>query len=519
MGQKMQYRQKIYQHVNSLKAKGLYTCLYTETYKKFVVESTMAEVVANKAYITMINDLDTRPENIMILDLIAGRNYHQKISFENVKKKPVRLTPILYEDIEIYERSGLEGLKNTRICRLIEEAYFQNALFNTQSLSCLLNMGMKALRRRLKQLWSKGLRLPISGMKKEHRNQFKEFRASAAVRYYLNGQGAHTICEKLYITHRALNEYLIKFAQVAKLVDEINDSSQLAKKLKMDYQLINEYMNLVEQNGSNCPQLRAIQAKLFYKNKPEGHGWEGFVNDLISNHDWSNAKVQTYLEVLESYQVQFKETRPEKTIIYHAVSADEPAGKPLANAEIVPIQIKYCTDDNFEKFNGYSMSSLKWDKILRYTTQARQQGALLNQADLVFLLGISTNAIQRLLKENKKVFVPTRGNINDIGPGLTHAEDIIKYYMQGYTETAIKQRTGHSYDSIENYIRIFANVYGLLEKGLPIGLIRMVLGKSMKLMKKYKALYEQYINNEEFFPVFIRLQAIFENQNSKKKNK
>jgi len=517
MGRKKKYRQKIDQHVNSLKAKSLYTCLFTETHKKFVLEKRMAEIVANKAYITMINDLDYRPGNVILLKLIHGRNSHHKISFSRVDKKQVRLTPVLYEDIEIYKRSGLKALQNSRICRLIEEAYFQNALFNTHRLSCLVNMGTKALQKRLKKFWSNGIRLPISGMKKEYRNKLMEFRATAAVRRFLNGEKMITICENYYLTTRALNEYLLQFARIAKLSEKTTKISELKERLNYDSQLINEYLILLDNIDSKCPKLRALQKELVYKKPPCGYSWKGFVDDLETNHDWSLAKIRAYINFLETYQIQYEDERPKNSIIYHAVSADEPAGKPLSEAEMLSVQIEYCSQGDFKNFNGYTTSPLKWGKILHYTTQVRKQGALLNQADLVFLLGVNTSVIRRLLKENKKIFVPTRGNIADIGPGLTHAEEIIEFYLQGYTETAIKKRTGHCLESIENYIRTFANVYGLLEEGLPLGLIRKVLGKSMKLIEKYKSLYDTYKDKEESAQVFLHLQEVFKRQKFKKK--
>ena len=57
------------------------------------------------------------------------------------------------------------------------------------------------------------------------------------------------------------------------------------------------------------------------------------------------------------------------------------------------------------------------------------------------------------MKKNNQKILPTRGNIHDIGPGVSHAEKIISLYLQGYTETEIKLKTGHAYESIEDYLR------------------------------------------------------------------
>ncbi|MFW5983404.1 MAG: DUF1670 domain-containing protein [bacterium] len=515
MGRKKQYRQKIKQHVNSLKSKSLYNWLLSETREKFVTEQRMAEIVSDKAYNSLMQDREHRPENIIIFDLIKGCKHHQKVSFEKAEKKSVRLTPCLYEDIELYKKNGLKALQNSRIYRLVEEAYFQDALFNTRILSCLVNMGMKAVRKRLKTMWKKGIRLPISGMNKSHRKSMKKFRSFVAMQRFLKGDKIHNICNDLFLTKRTFNKYQLQLAQIAKIKEKTTAVSDIAAQLNLNQKLVKEYLSLLDKINSESSRLRNLQKELVYNQPPSGSNWDAFVEDLKVNHKWSPAKIKAYLEFLEEYQLQFHRSRSKDSIIYHAVSSNEPAGKSLSETEMVSVQLSYCTQEDIESFNGFSTSPLKWRKILRYTTNARKQGGLLNQSDLVFLLGIDASVIQRLLKKNDDVFLPTRGNIVDIGPGLSHAEEIVELYLQGYTETQIKKCTGHCYESIENYIKTFANVYGLLEEGLPPGLIRKVLGKSMKLIKKYKELCDQY-NTKENAYVFMHLSEIFKRQCSKK---
>ncbi len=515
MGRKKQYRQKVKQHVNSLESKSLYNWLLSETKEKFVTGERMAEIVTNKAYHALLNDREHRPENVIVFDLIKGNDHHQKTSYKKAEKKSVRLTPCLYEDIELYKKSGLKSLQNSRIFRMVEEAYFQNALFSTRILSCLVNMGMKAVRKRLKTMWEKGLRLPISGMKTEHRKLMKKFRATAAMQRFLAGDNIHSICKDLYLTKRTFNKYQLQLARVAKLKEKTSEASDIADQLDLNQKLTEEYLNLLDNVDEDSSRLRDLQKELAYNRSPSGSNWDGFVEDLKVNHNWSPAKIKAYLEFLEEYQFHFHGSRPEESIIYHAVSSQEPAGRPLDEAEMVSIQLDYCTQEDIESFNGYSTSPLKWRKIKRYSTEARKQGGLLNQSDLVFLLGVDASVIRRLLKEHDDVFIPTRGNIVDIGPGLSHAEEIIELYLQGYTETQIKKRTGHSYESIENYIKTFANVYGLREKGLPPGLIRKTLGKSMKLIDKYMELLDRYDTKENTY-IFIHLSKVFERQASKK---
>jgi hypothetical protein len=124
---------------------------------------------------------------------------------------------------------------------------------------------------------------------------------------------------------------------------------------------------------------------------------------------------------------------------------------------------------------------------------------VLTQPDLALILGISTKAIQTMLKEHPDVIVPTRGLVADMGPALSHADKIINLFMNGYTETEIVRRTGHSYDSVENYILSYAKVVYLLEKGMPAPAICKVLGFSRRLVDKYISLYREYSGPEYAF--------------------
>ena len=74
-------------------------------------------------------------------------------------------------------------------------------------------------------------------------------------------------------------------------------------------------------------------------------------------------------------------------------------------------------------------------------------------ADLAFLIGMSTGALEAAIRRCE-LFVPTRGMIMDIGPGVTHRAEIVRLYVEGYTEPEIVRRTQHTYDSVASrYLR------------------------------------------------------------------
>lgn len=86
-----------------------------------------------------------------------------------------------------------------------------------------------------------------------------------------------------------------------------------------------------------------------------------------------------------------------------------------------------------------------------------------------------------------------------MGSTLTHAEKIVALFMDGYTETEIKRRTGHSYDSIERYLWDFARVAYLAERGMPLPAIRQALALSRRLVERYLELYRRFSNPDYAF--------------------
>ena len=48
--------------------------------------------------------------------------------------------------------------------------------------------------------------------------------------------------------------------------------------------------------------------------------------------------------------------------------------------------------------------------------------------------------------------MPTRGQIRDIGPGVSHKARVVQLYLWGLQFTEIERRTRHSEDSIRRYL-------------------------------------------------------------------
>ena len=150
---------------------------------------------------------------------------------------------------------------------------------------------------------------------------------------------------------------------------------------------------------------------------------------------------------------------------------------------------------------------LQKHKILRMGGEVLDQDGLLTQEDLAVLLCSSRRTIRRDIKELKQqgIDVPTRGTLQDIGPGVTHKSKIVKMWLDGYEYTDIERKTGHSGFSVQRYLSGFSKSVRFYSRGYSLPEIRELTDMSERLVKEYLDLYETCKDNPESQ---IRLQQI-----------
>ena len=93
--------------------------------------------------------------------------------------------------------------------------------------------------------------------------------------------------------------------------------------------------------------------------------------------------------------------------------------------------------------------------------------------------------------------LPTRGNIQVIGSGQTHKKEIITLYLNGYLVPTICQRTNHSKDAVERYIRDFEAIRLLNPKFDDLNTISLITRLSKSVVQQYIDLIPQ----ENIIPV------------------
>lgn len=220
---------------------------------------------------------------------------------------------------------------------------------------------------------------------------------------------------------------------------------------------------------------------------------EAIIERIVRDFNLAPFMARTQFEQMRRYFERYLGLeRDVGEMMFLAVSAEAPPGRPMAECEQVCVNLTLDSSDDLEALR-HGVAALRRSKIQRLTRQAQAQGALLTQEDLARLLCCSRSTVKRDIASlrSEGVDVPTRGQVKDIGRGVSHKTVIVRDWLAGYTFSEIKRRRWHALASIERYCRDFEQVARLHTHGLSIGEIRVTTGLSERLIQEYLDLYEE----------------------------
>lgn len=202
-------------------------------------------------------------------------------------------------------------------------------------------------------------------------------------------------------------------------------------------------------------------------------------------------------------------------LCYLAVSATEPAGKPISLCTKVQVRLELTAPGDVEVLRERGLAAMRQRRLARLARQARVQGALLTVEDLAYLTCSSPATVKRDLAacRRRDEAVPTRGQVKDIGPTLSHKARVVQLYLWGYQFTEIEARTAHSEGSIRRYLGDFRQIAALHVRGASIPEIRAATGRSAALIAEYIGLYER---GRREFPAAPRLADLLDVHEPKK---
>jgi hypothetical protein len=186
--------------------------------------------------------------------------------------------------------------------------------------------------------------------------------------------------------------------------------------------------------------------------------------------------------------------RQQGQITYQTIALDEPPGKPLRQCRKVAVHLTLMAQGDAEVWATGGPEALRRLRVHRLTYEALLQGGALSQEDLACLMSLSLKTIKRIFAfyRQQGQRLPSRGEIQDMGRGVSHKVPIIRKYVQDLSFSSISQHLRkHGISSMVRYLRHFALVMILEERGLTPAQMESVIGISENLIGQYQALYAE----------------------------
>ena len=201
---------------------------------------------------------------------------------------------------------------------------------------------------------------------------------------------------------------------------------------------------------------------------------------------------------------------------YSCVRGDEGPGKPLSGCRKVSVTLTLLDLQDKAELGGFAdpggmSAEVRQRRIVRIVEEAREQGGLLTQEDLSEVLMCDPRTIRRDIGALKKrgFTLPTRGQQQDIGPGVSHRALAVGKWLEGAEPVEIARLIRHSVASVENYLEKFKRVAWLSrEKEFNAFEIAMTVGMSVVSTRTYLELCGQHAGTPRLEQRMQDIQAV-----------
>jgi len=201
---------------------------------------------------------------------------------------------------------------------------------------------------------------------------------------------------------------------------------------------------------------------------------------------------------------------------YSCVRSDEGPGKPLSECRKVSVTLTLLHSEDKQGLRGFAdkggmSAEVRQRRIVRVVEEAREQGGLLTQEDLSEILTCDPRTIRRdiaYLKQRGFV-LPTRGQQQDIGPGVSHRALAVGKWLEGKEPVEIARLIRHSVASVEGYLEKFKRVAWLSrEKNFNAFEIALTVGMSVVSVRTYLDLCAEHGGTPQLAQRMQDIQAV-----------
>lgn len=174
------------------------------------------------------------------------------------RKVPVRLTVHnAEEDLAVYKKSGLRGLREHKVIRVTNEAIDQGGVLSYEDIAFVLTCSVVTIKRDMSRMRKRGIILPSRGWRQEmgrgqtHKTQILDL--------YLRGYQFTAIQQKTHHSETAIKRYIQDFARIVLLHTKGFSVDQIRISTGFSHRLIGEYLKLYQQHAKSRELKRILQ--------------------------------------------------------------------------------------------------------------------------------------------------------------------------------------------------------------------------------------------------------------------
>lgn len=205
----------------------------------------------------------------------------------------------------------------------------------------------------------------------------------------------------------------------------------------------------------------------------------------------AKALVEDIIKTTDRFYINANTLKPGQ-ILWQAADKDERTGegKTLEKTKHRIIKLTLFSPDDLQLLTNsrFGFRDIQQRRSIRLIKEAYQQNTALTLEDLLIILTANekylTDWIKEYQQKNGKI-LPIRGNVADIGPGITHKRAIIELHLKGYLASEIAQRTNHSIRAVDRYITDFERIKTLKERKFTEEEICFLTNRGIKIVKEY----------------------------------
>lgn len=242
-----------------LRSKSIKQSIISSIARDFNLTPILAE-----AYFNQISDYFLRHAEV---SLSSGQLHYLAVDENEPAGKPIALckkvsvTVTLHkpeEDLPVYKKSGLRGLRHHKIIRITNEAIDQAGVLSYEDIAFMLTCSVVTIKRDMSQMRKKGIILPSRGWRHEmgrgqtHKTQILDL--------FLSGYQFSDIERRTKHSETAIKRYIQDFARVALLHTKGFSIDQIRISTGFSHRLIGEYLKLFTQHAGSRELKRILQS-------------------------------------------------------------------------------------------------------------------------------------------------------------------------------------------------------------------------------------------------------------------